>query len=305
MSCKSFASNSWIALLPASAPARTTLMPASGGLLALSRPDERGAGPVPSAFVAGDARQSGSRRALLASARNATGTDRASPADPSGSDRQPLEARPCGLTATQWEILTLLADGLSNREIAARRGIRKGTVKIHVNAIYQRLGVHNRIQAALVARQLDGFSVADVESNAPGIDALDWLSTYVPLELRCGGDVLFRRGDRDEALYVVRHGRIRLTEAGVEMTDGELLGDIGVFSPGHRRRCTAVCLTDAQLWRLNARQAHRLYCENPWLAFELTRSAVERLLVEREGAGPARIPARTSTALPAGAPPGM
>jgi DNA-binding NarL/FixJ family response regulator len=52
------------------------------------------------------------------------------------------------LSARQVEVLTLLAQGLPNEAIADRLFISRNTVKFHVAAIYQRLGVRNRVQAA-------------------------------------------------------------------------------------------------------------------------------------------------------------
>jgi len=59
------------------------------------------------------------------------------------------EARPEGLTRRQAEILRLLREGLSNRDIAARLGLGEGTVKLHVSAVLKRLGARNRTEAAL------------------------------------------------------------------------------------------------------------------------------------------------------------
>lgn len=52
------------------------------------------------------------------------------------------------------QIHTLLAQGLSNEEIAAELGLSPNTVKFHVRALYARLGVHNRVEASLLYAQL-------------------------------------------------------------------------------------------------------------------------------------------------------
>ncbi len=59
------------------------------------------------------------------------------------------------LTAREIEILRLLASGASNGDIAARYVLSVGTVKGHVNHILGKLGVRNRTEAALRARELD------------------------------------------------------------------------------------------------------------------------------------------------------
>lgn len=59
-----------------------------------------------------------------------------------------------GLTARQLQVLTHLAKGSSNREIAEQMCIAEGTVKIHVAAAYQALRVCSRMEAVRVAKQL-------------------------------------------------------------------------------------------------------------------------------------------------------
>lgn len=62
------------------------------------------------------------------------------------------QARGEHLTRREREILALVADGLANRDIAARLNIAERTVKFHLTAILARLGAKNRSQALAVAR---------------------------------------------------------------------------------------------------------------------------------------------------------
>jgi DNA-binding NarL/FixJ family response regulator len=58
------------------------------------------------------------------------------------------------MSRQQWKILELLAQGLSNKEIARKLGIASSTVKNQLTAVFERLGVSNRTQAAVAARVL-------------------------------------------------------------------------------------------------------------------------------------------------------
>lgn len=65
--------------------------------------------------------------------------------------RQPTRPLPTALTNRELEILALMAEGLSNSDIATRLYISAGTVRVHVHAILHKLGVRDRTQAVILA----------------------------------------------------------------------------------------------------------------------------------------------------------
>lgn len=67
--------------------------------------------------------------------------------------RPSTQAHPAGLTQREAEILTLLGEGLRNAQIAERLFLTPKTVSHHLSAIYAKLGVSNRLEAAQAAQQ--------------------------------------------------------------------------------------------------------------------------------------------------------
>lgn len=59
-----------------------------------------------------------------------------------------------GLTPRQMQVLTYLANGLSNKEIAGQMCLAEGTVKIHIATMYQILRVSSRMEAVRMAEDL-------------------------------------------------------------------------------------------------------------------------------------------------------
>lgn len=68
--------------------------------------------------------------------------------------RPALEQLPEPLSEREQEILRLLASGANNRQIASQLFLAEGTVKNYISTILDKLGVQDRTQAALRAREL-------------------------------------------------------------------------------------------------------------------------------------------------------
>jgi two-component system nitrate/nitrite response regulator NarL len=71
---------------------------------------------------------------------------------------------PSLLTDRERQIMTLVSDGLSNKEIARRLNIADGTIKVHLHHIFQKLEISNRTVLAALA-----LSLNDDPGLAPGV----------------------------------------------------------------------------------------------------------------------------------------
>jgi DNA-binding NarL/FixJ family response regulator len=74
-----------------------------------------------------------------------------------GSDAATAElmARMATLTPQQVRVLMMLSEGLLNKQIAFRLGVSEATVKAHVSAILQKLGVESRTQAVIATARIE------------------------------------------------------------------------------------------------------------------------------------------------------
>ncbi|MBS7457575.1 response regulator transcription factor [Coralloluteibacterium stylophorae] len=84
------------------------------------------------------------------------------PAAPQDGD---LAARLTSLTLQQFRVLSLVAEGRLNKQIADALGIQERTVKAHMTVVFEKLGVRNRTQAGILMRSLDVRDAADEASN--------------------------------------------------------------------------------------------------------------------------------------------
>lgn len=69
-------------------------------------------------------------------------------------DGGPQDERLAGLSPRERDVLTLIGDGLTNRQIAQRLFLSEKTVKNHISRMLAKLGVERRIQAAVIATEV-------------------------------------------------------------------------------------------------------------------------------------------------------
>lgn len=105
-----------------------------------------------------------------------------------------------------------------------------------------------------------------------------WLLPHMTRRKFTAGEVLFRKGDPADQVVYIASGEVKIQEHDQILGAGELLGEIGIFSPEKARTQTVVCETDGELYYMNDDMIYRLYYQNPKLGFFFMRLIVERLL---------------------------
>jgi len=139
-----------------------------------------------------------------------------------------------------------------------------------VNLILLPINAKRLIEIIRLIKQIEQ---ATVESPVS-----EWLLPHMHLRKHKAGEVLFRKGDKANELMYVASGKLKLDGIDHFIGPGELIGEIGLFSPEKVRTMTVVCETDCELYQMTDEQIHRLYYQNPKLGFFFIRLIVERLL---------------------------
>lgn len=76
---------------------------------------------------------------------------------PVSAEAKAASAGLASLTPQQFRVLTMVCEGLLNKQIAYELSVSEATVKAHVTAIFRKLGVRTRTQAALLLQQLESI----------------------------------------------------------------------------------------------------------------------------------------------------
>ena len=120
--------------------------------------------------------------------------------------------------------------------------------------------------------------IREIRDAAPGSETLAPLYGYMDRTNAKAGWVLFRKGEESDRMDVIRSGTVMLEEIAIRVGVGEVLGEVGVFTPENRCTCTAVCETDCELLTLPNEVMIQLYLQNPRFGLYLMRLIVRRLL---------------------------
>ena len=108
--------------------------------------------------------------------------------------------------------------------------------------------------------------------------SMDWLKPFMHKHSYNQGAVLFRKGDHAEEMFYIVTGRCRITELGLELSAGHMVGELGFLTPEHQRTQTVVCVDDVEMLAISYDKVLELYFQNPSFGFYLLRLASERLL---------------------------
>jgi CRP-like cAMP-binding protein len=92
------------------------------------------------------------------------------------------------------------------------------------------------------------------------------------------GDVLFRKGDPANEMFFTVTGKFLVTEIGVELSAGRLVGELGFLSPDNRRTQTVECLDGGEVLTMTYDKLLQLYFQNPEFGYFFLRLSSERLL---------------------------
>ena len=82
---------------------------------------------------------------------------------------------------------------------------------------------------------------------AQGDLSMDWLKPFMNRRKYGKGDVLFRKGDRANEMFFTVTGKFLVTELGIELPPGRLVGELGFLAPDNRRTQSLECTEDGQV----------------------------------------------------------
>jgi len=113
---------------------------------------------------------------------------------------------------------------------------------------------------------------------AQGDLSMDWLKPFMNRRIYRCGDVLFRKGQPANEMYLTVTGKFLVSEIGVELPPGRLMGELGFVTPNNRRTQTVECIENGEVLAITYDRLLEIYFDNPDFGYFLLRLASDRLL---------------------------
>jgi len=107
--------------------------------------------------------------------------------------------------------------------------------------------------------------------------SMDWLKPFMTRRNVKTGEILFAKGDSATCMFYTLSGRYRLKELGIELLQGQVVGEMGFMSPDNKRTQTLECVEAGEVLSISYDQVRQLYFQNPEFGFYFLRLTSERL----------------------------
>jgi CRP-like cAMP-binding protein len=120
--------------------------------------------------------------------------------------------------------------------------------------------------------------VKKARMSSQGDLSMDWLRPYMTPRKYRKGEVLFRKGDVANELFLTVTGKFLVTEIGIELPPGRIMGELGFVAPKNRRTQTIQCIENGDVLTITYETLLELYFQNPEFGYYLLSLTSERLL---------------------------
>ena len=108
--------------------------------------------------------------------------------------------------------------------------------------------------------------------------AVDWLKPFMDRRNYRKGDILFRKGQTAKEMFLTTTGKYLVTEIGVELPPGRLVGELGFLTSDNKRTATVECIEDGAVLTISYDRLLEIYFGYPDFGYYFLRLASDRLL---------------------------
>src|SRR5229473_7491393 len=120
--------------------------------------------------------------------------------------------------------------------------------------------------------------VKKARSATQGDMSMEWLKPFMTERRYRRGDILFKKDDAATEMFLTVTGKFLVTEIGVELPPGRLMGELGFLTPNKRRTATVECIEDGQVLTITYERLLEIYFQYPQFGYYFLVLTSQRLL---------------------------
>jgi Cyclic nucleotide-binding domain len=120
--------------------------------------------------------------------------------------------------------------------------------------------------------------VKKARSATQGDASMEWLKPFMTDRKYRKGDILFKKEDAANEMFLTVTGKFRVAEISVELPPGRLMGELGFLSPNNRRTATVECIEDGHVLTITYEKLLEIYFQNPQFGYYFLVLTSQRLL---------------------------
>lgn len=119
--------------------------------------------------------------------------------------------------------------------------------------------------------------IQQVRQASGGDLSMDWLKPFMTKRQVEAGEVLFSRGESATCMFYTLSGRYRLKELGIDIPQGQVVGEMGLMAPDNCRTQSLECIESGEVLSISYDEVRQLYFQNPKFGFYFLRLVSGRM----------------------------
>jgi hypothetical protein len=120
--------------------------------------------------------------------------------------------------------------------------------------------------------------VKKARAATQGDTSMEWLKPFMTERKYRKGDILFKKNDAANEMFLTVTGKFLVTELGIELPPGRLMGEFGFLSPDNRRTAGVECIEDGHVLTITYEKLLEIYFQNPQFGYYFLVLTSQRLL---------------------------
>lgn len=124
--------------------------------------------------------------------------------------------------------------------------------------------------------------IKHMAESRPDSPLVEWLLPLMHLKTYGAGKILFKKGEKADRMLYIKSGEVRLIEIDKILGPGNLIGEIGLFTPDATRTLSIECISKCELASISRDEVLRLSYNNPEISHHLAQLIIGRLIDQRK-----------------------